>query len=106
LQLKINIKQNSFLAKIAAKKLKSKSVAMVLGKTIYLYGVNKNHFLKDKAWLAHEICHINQFAKHGFIWFIILYLWETLKSGYYNNKFEVEARQAEKDVSVINEYIC
>jgi hypothetical protein len=27
----------------------------------------------------------------------IKYLWESMRKGYYNNKFEVEARQAEKE---------
>ncbi len=90
------IKENSWLAKIAAKKLRSSSVAMVLGKTIHLYNTSKEEFLQDKRWLKHELCHIAQFKKHGYIIFLIKYLWESLKKGYYNNKYEVEARAAEE----------
>ena len=89
------IKENSWLAKLAAKKLGAKTVAMVLGKTIYLHGTTKEIFLADERWVNHELCHINQFASHGYVMFIIKYLWESLRVGYYNNKYEVEARSAE-----------
>ena len=91
------IKENSWLAKLAAKKLSTKTVAMVLGKTIHLYGSTKENFLADERWVNHELCHVNQFAAHGNIMFTIKYLWESLRVGYYNNKFEVEAREAEGD---------
>ena len=91
------IKENSWLAKLAAKKMKATSVAMVLGKTIHLWGTTKENFLADERWLKHELCHIKQFAEHGYIFFIIKYLWESLRVGYYNNKFEVEARAAAGD---------
>lgn len=89
------IKENSWLAKIAAKKLKADSVAMVLGKTINLHGVSKTDFLTDEKWLKHELCHIKQFKEHGYFNFVVRYLWESLRKGYYDNRFEVEARKAE-----------
>ena len=89
------IKENSWLAKIAAKKLRSTNVAMVLGKTIHLFGVSKTDFLKDEKWLKHELCHIKQFNQYGYFNFVVRYLWESLRKGYYNNRFEVEARNAE-----------
>ena len=89
------IKENSMLAKIATKKLRSTNVAMVLGKTIHLYGVSKTEFLQDVKWVKHELCHIKQYKEHGYFIFVAKYLWESLKKGYYNNKFEVEARAAE-----------
>ena len=89
------IKENSWLAKLAAKKLNSKSVAMVLGKTIHLHGSSKKNFLADERWVNHELCHVKQFAANGYVLFIIKYLWESLGVGYYNNKYEVEARAAE-----------
>ena len=89
------IKENSRLAKIAAIKLGSKSVAMVLGKTIHLHNTTKANFLQDERWVKHELCHIKQFKDHGYVGFIIKYLWESIKKGYYNNRFEVEARNAE-----------
>ena len=90
------IKENSWLAKIAAKKLKADSVAMVLGKTIHLYNTSKAGFLNDERWLKHELCHIRQFKQYGYFNFVVRYLWESLKKGYYNNRFEVEAREAEE----------
>jgi len=90
------VKENSWIAKLAAKKLGSENVAIVIGKTIHLYKVSKEDFLQDKNWMKHEMCHINQFKKHGFFKFIIKYLWESLRRGYYNNKYELEAREAEK----------
>jgi hypothetical protein len=90
------IKENSWLAKIAAIKLGSNAVAMVLGKTIHLHNTTKTEFLKDERWLKHELCHINQFNEHGYIGFILKYLRESILKGYYNNRFEVEARKAEE----------
>jgi len=89
------IKENSFLARIAAFKLGTKRVAMVLGNTIHLYNATKEEFLADKRWFKHELCHIRQFKEHGFFVFLIKYLWESIKKGYYNNKYEAEARAAE-----------
>lgn len=89
------VKENSWIAKLAAKKLRSHSVAITIGKTIHLYNVSKKDFLRDKKWVKHETCHIEQFKKYGFFTFITKYLWESLKVGYYNNKFEAEARNAE-----------
>ena len=89
------IKENSWLAKIAAKKLRSSNVAMVLGKIIHLSGVSKTDFLADGKWLKHELCHIKQFKQYGFFNFVVRYLWESLRKGYYNNRFEMEARNAE-----------
>ena len=95
-EISFRIKENSRLAKIAAKKLHSKSVAMVLGNNIYLHNVSKEEFLKNKKWLKHELCHIEQFKQHGFIGFIAKYLWESLNKGYQKNKFEIQARAAEE----------
>ena len=90
------IKENSWIAKFAAKKLGTQNVAITIGKTIHLYHVSKEDFLKDQKWLKHEMCHINQFKKYGFFNFIAKYLWESLRHGYFNNKYEKEARNAEK----------
>jgi len=89
------IKENSWIAKIAARKIHSDNVAIVIGKTIHLYHVSKKDFLKNEKWVKHEMCHINQFKKYGFFTFIFKYLWESMKVGYYENKFEAEARKAE-----------
>jgi hypothetical protein len=94
--LEFLIKENSWIAKLAAKKLKSENVAIVIGKTIHLYHVSRQDFLNDDKWVKHEMCHIDQFEKHGFLNFIFKYLAESIKHGYYNNKYEIEARDAEE----------
>jgi hypothetical protein len=94
--LSYRIKENSLLARIAAWKLNSRQAAIVFGKTIHLCRTSKKEFLNDKQWLRHELKHIEQFQRYGFIRFIFLYLWEWIKNGYTNNRFEVEARASEK----------
>jgi hypothetical protein len=89
------IKENSLLARIAAFKLGTRQVAMVLGKTIHLHNTTKDEFLQNQRWVKHELCHVRQFKQHGYVLFIIKYLWESIRSGYYNNKYEIEARAAE-----------
>lgn len=89
-----NIKENSWLAKIAAWKLRADSVAIVLGNTIHLCNTSRSDFLNNEEWLKHELCHLQQFKHHGYVAFIFKYLWESMRKGYYNNKYEVEARKA------------
>jgi hypothetical protein len=93
--MELLIKENSWIAKIAAQKLNADKVAIVIGKTIHLFNVSKEIFLKDEKWVKHEMCHVKQFEKYGYFNFIIKYLWQSWKHGYRNNKFEVEARLAE-----------
>lgn len=93
----ISIAENSWWARMAAKKLRTQSIAMVLGHTIHLYGVSKYHFLQNEAWVRHELKHVEQYHRHGFFRFVIKYLAESLKHGYYHNRFEAEARAAEQD---------
>jgi len=95
--MKYRIKENSLIAKIAAAKLKSGSVAIVIGSTIHLHQVSEKDFLKNEKWVKHEMCHIQQFKKFGFFKFILKYLRESARVGYYNNRFEVEARKAESE---------
>jgi hypothetical protein len=85
------------LARLAAWKLKSKNVAITFGNKIHLYNISKEEFLKNEKWVKHELCHVRQFEKYGFFPFICMYLWESIKVGYYKNKFEAEAREAENE---------
>lgn len=93
----IKVKENSLFAAIAAQCIKSHSVAIVLGKTIHLWKVSKQDFLKNQPWLRHEIVHIRQFEHYGFFRFIVMYVMESLNHGYFQNKFEQEARGKEND---------
>lgn len=94
--MKVRIKEGTLFARLAARKLKCKAVAAVLGNTIHLWNVSREDFLKRTPWVVHEIEHVRQFQRHGFVWFCILYVWESACRGYHNNRFEVEARVAEK----------
>ena len=93
----IKIVENSWFARIARLVLKSDNVAMVLGNAIHLSGVKKETFLRNQSWVVHEHCHLQQFKKYGFFRFLWLYTIESMKVGYFDNKFEVEARLAEKN---------
>ena len=97
----ISIRENSFFARLAARKLQASQVAMVLGRTIHLYGCSRQDFLSDRSWVCHELKHIQQFQRYGRIRFVLLYLLETIRHGYYNNKFEIEAREAAGDSSLL-----
>jgi hypothetical protein len=92
----VSIKEHSWLAKIAAAKLNTSRVAMVLGSTIHLHNTTAKEFLQNECWLKHELCHVRQFQQYGFLVFIIKYLWESMRKGYYHNRFEAAARAAEQ----------
>ena len=94
----VYIKENSLVARLAARKLKSVNVAIVFGNTIHLHGVKSNVFLENESWVKHELKHVEQYHRYGYWNFLFQYLVEWMKRGYYNNKFEIEARLAEKNV--------
>jgi hypothetical protein len=96
-KLPYHIKENSFVARMAAWKLNYSKVAIVIGRTIHLHNTQRQEFLEDKKWLLHELKHIEQFRRYGFIRFIFLYVRESIRHGYTNNKYEIEARAAEND---------
>ena len=91
----VHIKENSWRAKVACKVMKSNGVAIVFGKTIHLYGITEAEFLSSKTLVKHELKHVEQYQHNGYFGFLIKYLWECMRHGYYNNRFEIEARQAE-----------
>lgn len=99
----VKIKENSWLAKIAARRLDAESMAMVIGKTIHLHNSTRQEFLRNKKWVRHEVAHVKQYMKLGFLRFIFMYLLETFNKGYEYNSFEVDARKMERDVSVLSE---
>jgi ABC-type polysaccharide transport system permease subunit len=96
--MKISIKEKSLVARFAAYLLHEDRMAVVIGKTIYLWNTSRHDFLKNKKWFHHELMHIQQFKQYGFIKFLFLYLLESLKNGYYSNRFEIEAREKENDL--------
>jgi hypothetical protein len=102
--VKCSIKENAFIARLAAWKLNARQVAIVIGHTIYLHNTSKATFLNNLRWLRHELKHVQQFEEHGFLPFIVKYLWESMKSGYTNNRYEVEARAAENDETICRHF--
>ena len=99
--LSFKIKEQSFIARLAAWKLKSNKVAIVIGKTIHLHNTERPEFLQNKRWVLHELKHVEQFKQHGFLPFVFLYLLESIRHGYVNNKYEIEARAAETNEELL-----
>ena len=89
----VRTRTNSPLARIARAVLGARQVAMVLGNTVHLSGATRAEFLADAEWVAHEQTHIRQFQEHGTLPFLWKYLLESARVGYFNNRFEVEARE-------------
>lgn len=92
----VTIIENAWLASLACMAMKSKSVAMVWGNKILLWGVDRHEFLSNESWVRHELCHVEQFSRYGVPAFVAKYVWEWVRKGYRLNRFEVEARQAEQ----------
>jgi hypothetical protein len=99
--LKVAIKENSLLARVAAFNLKTSAVAMVIGSTIHLWGVNRENFLQDKQWVLHELRHVLQYQKMGVAKFLWRYIKISMKKGYYNHPYEVSARLHEADEDLL-----
>ena len=99
--MKVQIKENSWVAKLAANKMQTDKVAIVFGNTIHLHNTSRTEFLNDSDWVCHELKHVQQYQQNGFAGFIGKYLFDWMRNGYHNNRFEVEARESEKDVSLI-----
>lgn len=99
--MRVRIRENSWLAAIAAKKLGTGQVAMVLGRTIHLSGVSRDEFLRNREWVCHELKHVEQFREHGVVLFLLRYLIESARCGYEQNRFEVAARNSENDRTLL-----
>ena len=86
------------LARIARLVLGSQLVAMVVGQTVHLSGATREQFLADAEWVAHELVHLRQYKEHGLLPFLWKYLLESARVGYYQNRYEVEAREEARRV--------
>lgn len=100
----VHIKEGSLIARIAAFVLKTHNAAIVIGNVIYIHGVHKEAFLSDKRWLLHELQHVVQYNREGVGRFIFQYIFNHIKFGYSNNPYEVEARNAETDETLLDKY--
>lgn len=103
IKMKVIIKERSLVAWVASKVLAEKQVAIVVGNKIHLWNTSKTLFLNNRSWVLHELAHVHQYRRHGVLNFIFLYITESVKSGYYNNRFEVEARQSEDDETFLSD---
>ncbi len=101
----VRVKENSWLAKIASKKMRTPKIAMVFGKTIHLYNTSREEFLQNEKWVCHELAHVNQYVRYGYVRFMFMYLVESIRKGYRNNKFELEARSKERDPSILLDFV-
>lgn len=101
---KIRIKEVSLLATIAARILRTKNVALVLGYTIHLHNTSADDFTANRKWVLHELKHVEQYEEKGLIKFLFLYLYYSVIYGYHNNPFEKEARHAETDITLLEKY--
>lgn len=95
--LDIRFRPKSNVARIAAWVMRSSSCALVLGRTIHLYGADISELTANRAWMNHELVHVAQYQRYGFVPFIFRYVWYSIRFGYNQNPFEIEARAAEKN---------
>jgi hypothetical protein len=65
--------------------------AVTIGHTIYLH---PGRTLSQRL-LRHELVHVAQWERYGWT-FPIRYAWAHVRDGYLHNRFEVEARKAER----------
>ena len=72
--------------------LGARSVAAIaLGRTVWI----AREADLTPALLLHEHAHVEQWRTVP--WFAVRYAWESLRRGYFNNRFEVAAREAAHD---------
>jgi uncharacterized metal-binding protein len=96
----IRLKENSWLAWLAAKKMRANHVALVFGRTIHLFNISKEEFKSSPKLIRHELKHVEQYQRYGLLKFLWLYGKYSMKYGYYQNPLEVEARAAEEVICV------
>jgi|GEM_PF-576163 len=103
-KIRVRIRQDAWLAKMACKCIRQKDVALTLFKTIYLSHSTAGHFLANQRWVAHELAHVRQFMTYGKLRFLVMYLMESLRRGYYQNKWECEARAQEDKAEILQDF--
>lgn len=54
----------------------------------------KEERMNNEGLIRHEMCHWEQYKRMGAVKFYVMYLWYSMRYGYYNNPMEVEARKA------------
>jgi hypothetical protein len=103
-KVQVSIRESSWLARLAARKLGYSYVAMVFRRTIHLHNATKEEFLRRRSWVLHELKHVEQYDRLGTLGFLVQYFIDYARNGYWNNKFEVEAREAEGESALLQRY--
>lgn len=103
--IRVRIVEKSWVARLASWKLKTRQCAIVLGRTIFLYGFDKNALIQDQHLLRHEVCHVLQWQRMGYLYFLVCYLGWSIRFGYYQNPLEIEARQKEADETILKKVV-
>ncbi len=75
--------------------MNANQLALVTGNTIHLHHLTKTEFASNPRLVKHELKHVEQYQRMGFLPFLWKYLWYSIQYGYTNNPLEVEAREAE-----------
>ncbi|MBO9152505.1 DUF4157 domain-containing protein [Chitinophaga sp. GCM10012297] len=101
-KLYCRIRENSWVARLAALKMGSSAIAIVFGRVIHLHGVSRETFLANTRWVRHEVRHVRQYRQHGFFPFLWRYVNDWVRFGYYNSPFEKDARQAEHNATELD----
>lgn len=101
----VRIRENSWLAKLSAKKLKTQQVVVVFGTTIHLCNTSRDTFLRNEKWVCHELAHVQQYQRYGKLLFLLRYLWESLLHGYRMNRYELEAKGQERKPEIMLQYV-
>jgi hypothetical protein len=101
---KVRVRENSWLARTAARNLGYQQAAMVFGHTIHLHNTSLEKFFARPAWVMHELKHVEQYERLGTVPFLLKYLLEYVRRGYWNNAIEAEARAAETDRGLLDRY--
>lgn len=92
--MKFKVVENSPIAFLARLYMGKGAIAITFGSYVHIYGVTGEVFLQNREWVEHELEHVRQYKKLGFFRFLFQYLIESIRVGYYNNRFEREAREA------------
>ncbi|HEV2734732.1 MAG TPA: DUF4157 domain-containing protein [Longimicrobiaceae bacterium] len=72
-------------------RMKGPAAAVTLGRTIVVHPDVR----LTRRLLVHELTHVRQWEEDRL--FPLRYALESLRRGYWNNRYELEARQAERD---------
>ena len=91
---KIKIKENSRIAKLAARINKQDRYAVTIGRTIYI-NCSEEEFFARTWWMRHELTHVKQYNRYGVGRFLATYLFYSLFRNYSDIPFEKEAIAAE-----------